>query len=138
MMNDAGSTSWGGGGPSGPPQREQQREQQRGQQRGQQRSRSRSRARTEAEEAGERERGDGEVTDGWEGWLWEGVHRDKRQRCKNDKRQQRPCALCGVLCRHVCSGCRAMNYCSREHQRLHWVGGHVHMCSREYPRPDAV
>ena len=105
------------------------------QQREQQQRWSRRRARAGAEEEGEHERGDGGVTDDCAGWLWEGEHRDKRQRVKSDKRKQRPCAWCGVPARSVCGGCKAVRYCNRVHQACHWRSGHMHECTREHVWP---
>jgi len=30
------------------------------------------------------------------------------------------CAICGIKAPHQCSGCRAVSYCSRDHQKDHW------------------
>ena len=48
-----------------------------------------------------------------------------------DKRKRRPCGWppCQEVSPLVCSGCRRVGYCSREHQRLHWRAAHRAECA---------
>lgn len=39
------------------------------------------------------------------------------------------CLVCGEAARGACATCREANYCSREHQNVHWIeGGHRYAC----------
>lgn len=38
------------------------------------------------------------------------------------------CDLCGQRGDKVCSGCKAVSYCSRAHQREGWKAGHRRAC----------
>lgn len=52
-----------------------------------------------------------------------------------DKRSQSACAACGKPGGQdlkTCSGCRAILYCSAEHQKSHWKDVHKKQCSRKY------
>ncbi|KAG2103793.1 MM3350-like domain-containing protein, partial [Suillus discolor] len=52
-----------------------------------------------------------------------------------DKRSQSACAACGKPGGQdlkTCSGCRAILYCSAEHQKVHWKDVHKKQCSRKY------
>ncbi|KAG0701206.1 hypothetical protein DFH29DRAFT_876028 [Suillus ampliporus] len=52
-----------------------------------------------------------------------------------DKRSQSACAACGKPGGQdlkTCSGCRAILYCSPEHQKAHWKDVHKKQCSRKY------
>ncbi|KAL0274822.1 UNVERIFIED_CONTAM: hypothetical protein PYX00_002854 [Menopon gallinae] len=39
-----------------------------------------------------------------------------------------PCGVCNQPSRYVCGGCKTTNYCSKEHQKLHWKSGHKEQC----------
>ncbi|KAG2075493.1 hypothetical protein BDR04DRAFT_1005673, partial [Suillus decipiens] len=52
-----------------------------------------------------------------------------------DKRSQSACAACGKPGGQdlkTCSGCRAILYCSAEHQKMHWKDVHKKQCSRKF------
>ena len=38
------------------------------------------------------------------------------------------CMVCGCLGTKLCGGCKKVNYCSKEHQVLHWKNGHKMLC----------
>jgi len=38
------------------------------------------------------------------------------------------CFICGCLGTKLCGGCKNINYCSKEHQLLHWKNGHKTLC----------
>jgi len=38
------------------------------------------------------------------------------------------CMVCGCLGLKVCGGCRNVNYCTKEHQVMHWKKGHKLLC----------
>lgn len=38
------------------------------------------------------------------------------------------CAVCGSAAVQCCANCRAVRYCSKAHQRVHWNGGHKAAC----------
>lgn len=39
------------------------------------------------------------------------------------------CAVCGCAGPKVCGRCHRQNYCSKEHQTIHWKAGHKTSCS---------
>lgn len=40
------------------------------------------------------------------------------------------CIVCGWLGAKTCSQCKTAKYCSKEHQTLHWKGGHKEFCKQ--------
>lgn len=38
------------------------------------------------------------------------------------------CAVCNVLASLKCMACKAVYYCGKEHQKIHWRKGHKHNC----------
>ena len=38
------------------------------------------------------------------------------------------CMVCGCLGTKLCGGCRKVNYCTKDHQILHWKNGHKMLC----------
>ena len=40
------------------------------------------------------------------------------------------CMVCGCLGTKVCGGCKNVNYCSKDHQVLHWKNGHKMLCKQ--------
>ncbi|KZS12926.1 Zinc finger protein RP-8 [Daphnia magna] len=38
------------------------------------------------------------------------------------------CMVCGCLGTKLCGGCRNVNYCTKDHQVLHWKNGHKMLC----------
>ena len=38
------------------------------------------------------------------------------------------CMVCGCLGTKLCGGCRKVNYCTKDHQVLHWKNGHKMLC----------
>jgi len=34
--------------------------------------------------------------------------------------EDKSCAVCSKEGRHICSGCKTVRYCSKEHQVVHW------------------
>lgn len=41
------------------------------------------------------------------------------------------CVVCGCAGSKTCGRCHKQNYCSREHQTIHWKAGHKRSCSQE-------
>lgn len=39
-----------------------------------------------------------------------------------------PCAVCNQPASHTCSGCKLVNYCSKDHQKIHWKSEHKGNC----------
>lgn len=51
------------------------------------------------------------------------------------QKRERICAICEAPATKRCSGCKSSHYCSADHQREHWVGGHKRLClNRESAR----
>lgn len=40
------------------------------------------------------------------------------------------CLVCGCLGTKVCGGCKRINYCTKDHQVLHWRNGHKLLCQQ--------
>jgi hypothetical protein len=40
------------------------------------------------------------------------------------------CGFCGCRGSALCSSCRQVRYCSKQHQKLHWKAGHKRECQR--------
>ena len=39
------------------------------------------------------------------------------------------CTVCSAACDLKCSRCKMFYYCSKEHQKKHWLDGHKHKCA---------
>ena len=51
---------------------------------------------------------------------------------------QNICELCGCAGRKVCSKCKSVYYCSKEHQVIDWKNSHKYSCNKETPAGDGM